>query len=65
MKLISLPKGAFFSRQGREKGDDIKIKRNISPFFFLLPVYLSFIAILSLFFAVYMAWGRPKSLVKS
>ena len=33
------------------KGDNVKIKRKVSPFFFLLPVYLSFIAVVSLFFA--------------
>ena len=33
------------------KGDDIKIKRKVSPFFLLLPVYFPFIPVLSLFFA--------------
>ena len=33
------------------KGDDIKIKRIVSLFFLPLPVYLAFIAVLSLFFA--------------
>ena len=32
------------------KGDDIKIKRLVSLFFFPLPVYLAFIALLSLVF---------------
>ena len=51
MKLISGTKRAFFPRQKLSKGDDIKIKRIVSSFFFPLPVYLAFIAILSLFFA--------------
>ena len=38
------------------KGDDIKIKRIVSPFFLLLPVYLPFIAVLSLFFARLNGW---------
>ena len=33
------------------KGDNIKITRKVGPFFLLLPVYLPFIAVLSLFFA--------------
>ena len=33
------------------KGDDIRIKRKVSLFFLLLPLYLPFIAVLSLFFA--------------
>ena len=33
------------------KGDDIKIKRIVSPFFFPLPLHLAFTAILSLFLA--------------
>ena len=33
------------------KVDDIKIKRKVSLFFLLLPVYLAFNAVLSLFFA--------------
>ena len=40
--------GRFFSRQ---KVDKIKIKRKVRPFFLPLPVYLPFIALLSLFFA--------------
>ena len=47
------------------KGDDIKVKRKVSPVFLPLSVYLPFIALLSLFLPVYMAWIRPKSLVKS
>ena len=62
--LISHTKRAFFPRQ---KGDDIKIKRIVSPFFLPLPVYLAFIAVLSLFFARFhgLKAQRPKSLVKS
>ena len=41
----------FFSPETISKVDDIKIKRKVSPFFLLLPVYLPFIAVLSLFFA--------------
>ena len=33
------------------KGDDIKIKRIVSPFFLPLPLYLAFTAVLSLFLA--------------
>ena len=39
------------SRSKRAKVDDIKIKRRAIPFFLPLPVYLPFIALLSLFFA--------------
>ena len=51
--LISHTKRAFFPRQKLQisKGDDIKIKRIVSPLFLLLPVYLAFIAVLPLFFA--------------
>ena len=45
------------------KVDDIKIKRKVSPFFLPLPVYLPFLALY--FLLVYMAWRRPKSVVKS
>ena len=46
--------------------DDIKIKWKVSPFFLPLPFCLPFIVLLSLFFCpFYMAWRRPKSLVKS
>ena len=38
-----------------------KNKRQVSPFFFLLPVYLPCIVVLSLFLPVYMAWKWPKS----
>ena len=38
------------------KGDDIKIKMKVSPFFLLLPVYLPFIAVLSLFYARLHGW---------
>ena len=41
----------FFSPETISKVDDIKIKRKVSPFFLLLPVYLPFIAVLALFFA--------------
>ena len=41
----------FFSPETISKVDDIKIKRKVSPFFLLLPVYLSFIAVLALLFA--------------
>ena len=53
--------GLFFSRQ---KGDDIKIERKVSPFFLSLPIYLPFTAFLSLFLLVYRASRRLKSLVK-
>ena len=46
----------FFSRETISKGDDIKIKRIVSPFFFLLAAYLAFIAVRSLFLPVFMAW---------
>ena len=50
--LISLTKRAsFFFSPGDSKGDDIKIKRIVSPFFLPLPLYLAFIAVLSLFLA--------------
>ena len=55
----------FFSAETISKGDNIKIKRKVSPCFFLLPVYLPCIAVLSPFLSVYIAWKRPKSLVKS
>ena len=48
LKSRSKRRAFFFSRQ---KVDDIKMKRKFSPFFFPLPVYLPFIALLSLFFA--------------
>ena len=41
----------FFPCQKLSKGDDLKIKRKVSPFFLLLHVYLSFIAVLSPFLA--------------
>ena len=54
LKLISRTKRAsffFFSPETISKGDDIKIKRTVSPFFFPLPLYLAFTAVLSLFLA--------------
>ena len=54
LKLISRTKRAsffFFSPETISKGDDIKIKRIVSPFFFPLPLYLAFTAVLSLFLA--------------
>ena len=48
--------GVFSSPETISKGDDIKIKRNVSPFFLLPPVYLPFIAVLSLFFARFHGW---------
>ena len=50
-ELKSRPKREFFFSPETSKGDDIKVKRKVSPFFLLLPVYLPFIAILSLLFA--------------
>ena len=43
----------YRSLSGRHfsKGDDIKIKRVVSPFFLPLPLYLAFTAVLSLFLA--------------
>ena len=41
----------FFSPETISKGDDIKIKRIVSPFFLPLPLYLAFTAVLSLLFA--------------
>ena len=49
-ELKSRPKLAFFLIRN-SKGDNIKIKRKVSPFFLPLPIYLPFITILSLFFA--------------
>ena len=49
LPLIAPKAGVFFSPETISKGDDIKIKRKVSPFFLLLHVYLPFIAILSLF----------------
>ena len=46
MKTVLKNEVAFLA-----KGDDIKIKRKVSPFFLRLPVYLPLIALLSLFFA--------------
>ena len=44
---LALQAGRFIS-----KDDDIKIKRKISPFFLPPPVYLPFIALLSLWYCV-------------
>ena len=44
-------RGRFFSPETISKGDDIKIKRIVSPFFFPLPLDLAFTAVLSLFLA--------------
>ena len=49
-EMKSRPKRAFFLIRN-SKGDNIKIKRKVSPFFLPLPVYLPFITLLSLFFA--------------
>ena len=51
LPLYSALSGVFFSPETISKGDDIKIKRKVSPFFLLLHVNPPFIAILSLFFA--------------
>ena len=48
--------GVFSSPETIFKGDDIKIKRKVSAFFLLLPVYLPFIAVLSLFYARLHGW---------
>ena len=48
--------GVFSSPETISKGDDIKIKRKVSPFFLLLPVYLPFIAVLSLSYARLHGW---------
>ena len=53
LKLISRTKRAFFS----SKGDNIKIKRIVSPFFLPLPLYLAFTP--SLFLARFQK--RPES----
>ena len=51
-ELNSRPKRVFFiAPETISKVDDIKIKREVSPFFLPLPSYLPFIALLSLFFA--------------
>ena len=52
------PKRAFFF--SRQKGDNLKKKRKVSPFSLLLPVYLPFIAVLYFFWPVYMARKQPK-----
>ena len=51
--LKSLTKRASFfsSPETISKGDDIKIKTIVSPFFLPLPLYLAFTALLSLFLA--------------
>ena len=50
---ISRPNREFFSiSETTSKRDDIKIKRKVSPFFLPPLVYLPFIAVLSLFFAL-------------
>ena len=43
--------GCFFLTKTISKVDDIKIKSKVSAFFFPLPVYLLFSALLSLHFA--------------
>ena len=46
------------------KGDNINIKRKVSLFFLTLPfIFLSLLSFLY-FLPVYLAWRRPKSLVK-
>ena len=57
--LASILKYVWIHKNGAEelksrpgpKVDDLKIKRKVSPFFLPLPVYLPFIALLSLFCA--------------
>ena len=44
-------KGVKLLTKRASKGDDIKIKRIVSPFFLPLPLYLAFTALLSLFLA--------------
>ena len=52
LRIEVAPKaGVFFSPETISKGDDMKNKRKVSPFFLSLPVYLPRIAVLSLFFA--------------
>ena len=51
VRLNSRPKRAFFFSPEISKVDDIKIKSKVSAFFLPLPVYLPFIALLSLLFA--------------
>ena len=43
--------GRFFLARTNSKVDDIKIKSKVSAFFLPLPLYLPFIALLSLLFA--------------
>ena len=63
---ISRTKRAFFPRQKLSKVDDTKLKRKVSPgFFLLLPVYLPFIAVLSLFFARFLGLEAALELKKS
>ena len=47
-RLISCTKRASVFFLARNKGDDIKIKRIVGPFFLPLPCYLAFTAVLSL-----------------
>ena len=48
--------GVFASPETISKRGDIKIERKVSPFFLLLPVYLPFIAVLSLSYARLHGW---------
>ena len=41
----------FFRPETIPKGDDIKIKRKVSPFFLPLTVYLPFLVVVFVFFA--------------
>ena len=49
-KVLKIRSRAQSGRFFFAKGDDIKSKRKVSPFFFRPPVYLPFIVVLSLFF---------------
>ena len=65
-ELKSCPKQAFLPHQKLSLKVMIQKLKGRSVLFFLpLPVYLPFIAVLSLFLFVYVAWKWPKSLVKS
>ena len=49
MKSLIKRASVFFSPETISKGDDIKIKRIVKPFFLPLPLYRAFTALLSLF----------------
>ena len=55
----------FFSPDTISKGDDIKIKRKSVLFSFFWTFILFSLPSFLYFLPVYMAWKRPKSLVKS